>query len=122
MSQLRERTRLSHTEDIARVCHEANRAYCLALGDESQTPWDLAPEWQRMSAINGVTFHLKNPLANPIDSHDSWMKEKVEAGWVHGPVKDAEAKTHPCILPYHELPEEQRKKDDLFIAVVRALA
>ena len=31
------------TEQIARVCHEVNRAYCKALGDESQLPWVDAP-------------------------------------------------------------------------------
>jgi hypothetical protein len=36
-------------------------------------------------------------------------------------VKDPDAKTHPCILPYHELPLEQRLKDSLFMAIVHAL-
>ena len=26
--------------DIARVCHEVNRAYCQALGDNSQVEWN----------------------------------------------------------------------------------
>jgi hypothetical protein len=108
-------------EAIARVCHEANRAYCLSLGDTSQKSWDDAEEWQRASAISGVLFHLANPLANPIDSHDNWMKEKLADGWQYGPVKDPAKKEHPCILPYHELPEEQRLKDALFIGVIRAL-
>ena len=46
------------TEDIARICHEANAAYCLSLGDTSQTDWDNAPDWQKKSAINGVKFHM----------------------------------------------------------------
>jgi len=44
------------TETIAVVCHEANRAYCSRIGDDSQPPWCDAPEWQKMSAITGVTF------------------------------------------------------------------
>ena len=40
-------------EDIARICHEANRAYCKAFGDDSHLPWDSAPQWQRESAIMG---------------------------------------------------------------------
>ena len=43
---------------IASICHEANRAYCLSIGDESQPEWATAPDWQRVSAINGVRFHL----------------------------------------------------------------
>jgi hypothetical protein len=103
------------------VCHEANRAYCYALGDTSQEEWASAPEWQRESAINGVQFHLDNPLANPIDSHWNWMREKIADGWIYGPVKDAEKKEHPCLVNYHELPLEQRRKDALFIGIVRAL-
>ena len=37
-------------DSIARVCHEVNRAYCQALGDDSQPTWEEAPEWQRASA------------------------------------------------------------------------
>ncbi len=38
---------------IARVCHEVNKAYCEALGDNSQPTWEDAPEWQRSSARMG---------------------------------------------------------------------
>jgi hypothetical protein len=41
---------------------------------------------------------------------------------VYGEVKDAEKKTHPCIVPYKDLPPEQQAKDHLFKAVVSALA
>jgi RyR domain-containing protein len=107
--------------DIARVCHESNRAYCLALGDASQKPWDDAPEWQRASAIKGVEFHLANPEAGDSASHDSWLAEKKANGWAYGPVKDEEAKTHPCYVPFDELPVEQQRKDTLFRSIVHAL-
>lgn len=108
-------------EDIAKVCHTANMAYCDALGDLSQAPWILAPQWQRDSAVKGVQFHVDNPGASPSTSHDAWLKDKVENGWVYGPVKDATLKQHPCIVSYADLPEEQKAKDKLFIAVVQAL-
>lgn len=107
--------------DIARVCHEVNRAYCRALGDNSQPAWDDAPEWQRTSAINGVLFHSVNPDAGPDHSHNEWLAEKRATGWKFGPVKDAEKKEHPCFVPYEQLPVEQKVKDYLFGAVVRAL-
>jgi len=108
-------------EQIAQVAHEINRAYCIAFNDQSQLPWEEAPEWQKTSAINGVNFHLANPDAGPEASHNSWLKEKQEAGWVHGPVKDAEAKTHPCFVPFEALPLEQQAKDYLFRQVVHSL-
>jgi hypothetical protein len=109
-------------ESIAKVCHEANRTYCQSIGDNSQPAWEDAPEWQRTSAINGVGFSLANPDAPPSASHDSWLEEKRAAGWKFGPVKNPECKEHPCFVSYEELPLEQRRKDALFQAVVRALA
>ncbi len=106
---------------IARVCHEVNRAYCQALGDDSQLPWGKAPDWQRQSAIKGVDFIVDNPDAPPSASHASWLAEKTADGWRYGEVKDADAKTHPCFLPYERLPVEQRAKDYIFGAIVRAL-
>lgn len=105
---------------IARVCHEANRAWCLTQGDNSQVPFDEAPQWQRDSAIDGVMFHINNPDADANASHDNWMAEKVRLGWVYGAVKDAEAKTHPCMVPFEELPWDQQVKDRLLRAIVHA--
>lgn len=108
-------------EEIARVCHEANRAYCLALGDESQPRWEDAPEWQRQSAIQGVVNISNGRVSTPKDSHDSWLEQKAKEGWVYGVAKDPELKQHPCIVPYHQLPADQRMKDHLFFAIVRTL-
>ena len=108
-------------EQIAKVAHEVNRAYCQALGDDTQVPWAEAPEWQRSSAINGVNFHLNNPDAGPDHSHNEWLKEKKENGWKYGPVKDAELKEHPCCVPYFALPTDQKAKDYLFRGIVHAL-
>lgn len=107
---------------VAAVAHEVNRAYCRTTGDESQPTWADAPDWQRGSAVNGVRFHRANPQAGDSASHDNWMAEKLAAGWTHGPVKDADLKIHPCILPFEELPFEQQLKDRLFRAVVHALS
>ena len=107
---------------IAKVTHEANRAYCATLGDTSQAPWDQAPEWQRESAIKGVEFHLRNPNASPAASHETWLAEKRATGWKYGPVKDAAKKEHPCFVPFEALPASQQLKDYLFRAVVYALA
>src|SRR5207302_4509963 len=42
---------------IAKVCHEANRAWSDHLGDEPQPKWEDATDWQRSSTIHGVEFH-----------------------------------------------------------------
>jgi hypothetical protein len=105
---------------IAAAAHEANAAYCRGLGDDSQLPWAEAPEWQRESALKGVQCALDG--ATPEQLHESWMGAKAADGWRFGEVKDAEAKTHPCMVPYAELPEAQRKKDEVFQRTVRTMA
>jgi len=105
------------TEQVAKVCHNVNRAFCRTIGDNSQSTWKEAPEWQKESAINGVDYHMSNDVT-PEKSHENWMKEKEENGWVYGEVKDPNKKEHPCMVPYEELPAEQRTKDHLFKSVV----
>lgn len=113
-----------NVRQIARICHEANLAYCSSIGDQSQLSWDAAPEWQRESAVNGVQFHLTEAEAgrepSPSASHENWLKEKTEQGWRYGPEKNVETKEHPCFLPYDELPTEQKQKDFIFIGIVKA--
>jgi len=108
------------SEDIARVCHEANRAYCRSLGDTSQMPWEESPEWQRVSAVKGVEFIRDTPDAAPSASHESWLAEKNREGWKFGPEKNVELKEHPCFVPYDQLPADQRRKDHIFGAIARA--
>lgn len=106
---------------IAKVAHEVNRVYCQSLGDNSQPAWADAPAWQQDSAINGVTAIVTGNVVAPEGSHLSWYAEKVANGWVYGEVKDPVEKTHPCLVPYDELPRAQRLKDDFFFAVVKAM-
>lgn len=108
-------------EQIARVTHEANRAVQMVTGDPAPSPpWDEAPDWQRDSAIAGVRAARQG--RTPEESHLGWMAQKEADGWVYGEVKDEHAKTHPCLVPYRELPPEQQAKDHVFVGIVEALA
>ncbi len=117
--------RLEVIEKIARVSHEINRVYCRSIGDDSQPTWEQAPEWQRDSAKEGVLKILNKQVRNPQESHQSWLAHKQLHGWVYGPEKNPDKKEHPCMVPYEELPAEQRLKDAFFwtttIEVARAL-
>lgn len=107
-------------EACAQAAHHVNKAYCEAIGDMSQPTWELAPEWQKTSALKGVEGVLAGNT--PEQSHESWLTEKKETGWKYGLVKNPETKEHPCFVPYAELPPEQRMKDDLYVTTVRAVA
>ena len=92
---------------IAELCHNVNRVYCLQIGDDSQPEWKEAPDWQRESAIDGVQKIVaglrKGIHVSAWDSHNSWLEHKIKDGWKHGETKDPEAKTHPNLLPFDKL-------------------
>ena len=106
---------------IAEVCHEINRAYCAALGDFSQRGWNYCPEWQKESAVDGVKFHLENPLEGPEASHQNWYDKKEKDGWKYGEEKDEQLKLHPCMVAFGKLPKEQQAKDYIFRQTVHSL-
>lgn len=107
-------------EDIAKVVHETNRAYCLAFGDTSHGPWEELSDAIKRSVIDGVKFHLAVEHG-PEASHENWMKGKLRDGWVYGEEKDEEKKTHPCLIPFNELSEVDQGKDYVFKTVVEQL-
>jgi uncharacterized protein YodC (DUF2158 family) len=107
---------------IAAICHALNKAYCEGLGDTTQPSWEDAPQWQKDSAVNGVSFHLAYPDAPASASHENWMNEKLADGWKYGQVKDPAKKEHPCLVPFNELPATQQAKDFIFKQTVHELA
>lgn len=109
-------------DEIARVCHEANRAYCHVINEGIvQRAWDDESDEQRESVIAGVQALNEDPDLTPEQSHEKWLAYKKDEGWLLGPVKDVATRIHPNLLPYAELPADQKVKDALFQAVARAL-
>lgn len=108
-------------EQVARVCHEALRAYAMSIGDHTQIPWDGVPRWQKDRTVDGVRSAVANPEQDPAESHDLWVGGMCAAGWKLGKEKRPEVKEHPALVPYEDLSEEQQAKDRLFLAVVGAL-
>lgn len=43
--------------------------------------------------------------------HEVWAKNRMAEGWTYGPVRDDAGKTHPCLVPYEELPESEKEYD-----------
>ena len=108
-------------DQIAEIVHENNACFCRALGDDSQPFWDDALQWQKDSARNGVIAISNGEIKSPMQSHENWLKEKENDGWVFGETKDPEKKIHPCMLPFSDLPPEQQAKDLLFFDIVSTL-
>ena len=43
--------------------------------------------------------------------HEVWAKQRMEEGWVYGETKDSKLKTTPCLVPYEDLPENEKEYD-----------
>lgn len=107
---------------IARTVHEALRGWAAAHGQHDIPGWDDAPDWMHASTRESVLHALENGGADGRSQHEQWLAQKHEAGWRHGPVKDAATKTHPLMIPWDQLPDWERRKDSLINALARALA
>lgn len=107
-------------ETIAATAHEAVRRLAVSFGDHSHLSWEESPEWVRESALQGAALHVVNPSLTAEETHQAWLTARQEEGWACGPVKDAERKEHPCMVPYAELSREHRLKDHLFKGTVDA--
>lgn len=55
--------------------------------------------------------------SNAEQLHEDWVKAYEKMGWVYGPVRDPEKKTHPDMVPYNELGHLERDKDAVFVAL-----
>lgn len=111
-------------EQIAHVCHNANRALQMEQGDDTipvSAPWKDLDDETRASAVEGVQNILDGKVTTPEESHVEWVKFKETHGWTRGPIKDEAKKEHPLLVPYRFLPESQRLKDALFFAIVNSL-
>lgn len=112
-------TALLAVQDIARVIHEANSGLQAVIGEPVNPRWDDAPDWQRWACIEGVRDALQG--LTPDEHHEAWRDAMRREGWTYGPVKDADTKTHPLLVPFEHLPPLQQAKDRLFLAIVEAL-
>lgn len=52
---------------------------------------------------------LREALAEQV--HDTWAAGRLADGWTYGPELDAARRTHPCLIPYGELPEREKAYD-----------
>jgi len=43
--------------------------------------------------------------------HEVWAETRIQQGWSYGEQRNDELKTHPCLIPYEELPEEEKEYD-----------
>lgn len=45
------------------------------------------------------------------NTHEVWAAARLKNGWTYGPRRDDLTKKHPCLVPFEDLPEEEREYD-----------
>lgn len=59
--------------------------------------------------LDGVLLELTEKLAENV--HEMWALGRINDGWRYGEKRDDAAKTHPCLVPYSQLPDSEREYD-----------
>lgn len=54
-----------------------------------------------------------NPLVEQLakNVHEVWARNRMKQGWTYGEERNDALKTHPCLIPYEELPEVEKAYD-----------
>ena len=54
--------------------------------------------------------------------HDVWVRNRLDEGWIWGHKRDDTLRTTPCLVPYSDLPENEKKYDrQMVIATFKIL-
>lgn len=124
---------------VAERIHQAWYAERLREGVTSQDnplmkPWSELSAEERVSSLDSAEQAVKaakvkfgtldefasgraelNPAAVvdaiAVNAHEVWAKQRMDAGWTYGEVRDNDAKKHPMLIPYSEVPEKEKEKE-----------
>ena len=82
--------------------------------DPPRDPAGSAPYLPRPADTSGVVItaeisDLTERLAR--NTHENWAHQRISNGWSWGPARDDRKREHPCLVPYDDLPEEEKEFD-----------
>jgi ryanodine receptor 2 len=77
--------------------------------------------------IKTSTVKINQDIRNIVEllvknAHDLWAEQKLLDGWTYGPSRCDKSKKHPCLVPYEQLPEAEKKYDKkMVIGTIKAI-
>lgn len=56
------------------------------------------------------------------NAHDTWAHQRIREGWVFGSERCDASRSHPCLVPYAQLPESEKAYDrNVVLGTIRAV-
>ncbi len=96
---------LQQADDIWKKLSEVHCAIGLSV-DKRPVPFEFTPDEIELLAMH---------------EHERWVNEKRRRGWTCGPAIRTEERTHTCLVPWRQLPEDQKEKDRNAIRTLPAI-
>ena len=92
--------RCDFMEDVRKILNTSN------VNNKTYTP----------NPINTINVELSEELLELVEllaenTHDNWAAGRIAEEWIYGPVRNDELKQHPCLVPYNELPDNEKEYD-----------
>jgi hypothetical protein len=111
---------LSAWEDLPEDTKESNRKQADRIGVIlEEHGYHIAPltDWKAADLvfIKNEDEGIDEVEAMALMEHELWCQEMLADDWQSGPVRSKEQKTHPDLVPWDDLPEEEKEKNKKFI-------
>lgn len=73
----------------------------------------LIHDFPLLDMINGDISFDREKIVDAVaeNAYEVWARQRMDAGWTYGETRDNEAKKHPMLRPYDELPESEKAYD-----------
>jgi len=100
-------------EELSDDLRDSNRSFADGVGEKLEA-LDLALVPAALRATGSPELPLAEEDLEDLArrEHDRWVKDHERRGWAHAPgSRDPDRKTHPLLVPWSELPENEREKD-----------
>ena len=100
---------MSQTYPIELFKEAWNDSYNYLVTISNHASYEPHPQNLAGVELEPELIELREAIAE--NAHEVWAQTRKLEGWTYGPVRDDEKKLHPDMLPYHLLPESEKKYD-----------
>lgn len=95
-----------------------NDSYNYLVSISNHASYDPHPLNLTEVKLEPELIELREAIAE--NAHEVWAQTRKLEGWKYGPKRDDEKKLHPDLVPYHLLPESEKKYDrQMAIATIK---